>query len=54
MLAKVGSETSNVVAVIYGSTRLGDGILETAARELKTLLAEVASAKDCEWGVCPG
>ena len=54
MLAKVGPETRNTLAVIYGSTKLGDGILEAAARELQTLLTEFASAQNCKWSVSPG
>jgi hypothetical protein len=47
MLAKVGPETRNVIAVVYGSTKLDDGLLEGAARKLQTLLAEFASAESC-------
>jgi DNA/RNA-binding domain of Phe-tRNA-synthetase-like protein len=54
MLVKVGPETRNVVAVIYGSTKLGDGLLEGAARELQTLLAEFAFAENSAWGTSPG
>jgi DNA/RNA-binding domain of Phe-tRNA-synthetase-like protein len=54
MLAKVGPETRNVLAVVYGSTKLGDGLLEGAARELQTLLTEFASAEGCVWSICPG
>jgi DNA/RNA-binding domain of Phe-tRNA-synthetase-like protein len=53
MLAKVGPETRNVLAVVYGSTKLDDGLLEGAARELKTLLTEFASAQDCTWSIRP-
>jgi DNA/RNA-binding domain of Phe-tRNA-synthetase-like protein len=52
MLAKVGPETRNVLAVIYGSSKLGDVPLETAARELQALLAEFASAQEVAWGIC--
>jgi hypothetical protein len=52
MLAKVGPETRNVLAVIYGSSRLGIGPLETAARELQSLLAEFASAQEVACGMC--
>ena len=54
MLAKVGPETRNILAVVYGSTKLGDGLLEGAARELQTLLAEFAFAQDCAWSIIPG
>ena len=54
MLAKVGSETRKVLAVVYGSTKLDDGLLEGAARELTTLLAEFAFAQDCGWSIIPG
>jgi DNA/RNA-binding domain of Phe-tRNA-synthetase-like protein len=54
MLAKVGAETRNILAVIYGSTKLGDGLLEGAARELQTLLAEFAFAQNCVWSISPG
>jgi DNA/RNA-binding domain of Phe-tRNA-synthetase-like protein len=53
MLAKVDPETRNVLAVIYGSTKLVDGILEAAARELQTLLAEFGLAQNCAWSVHP-
>jgi DNA/RNA-binding domain of Phe-tRNA-synthetase-like protein len=53
MLAKVGPETRNVLAVVYGSTKLDAGLLEDAARELQTLLAEFASAQDCAWSIIP-
>jgi DNA/RNA-binding domain of Phe-tRNA-synthetase-like protein len=53
MLAKVGPETRNVLAVVYGSTKLDDGLLEGAARELQTLLTEFASAQDCTWSIRP-
>jgi DNA/RNA-binding domain of Phe-tRNA-synthetase-like protein len=52
MLAKVGPETRNVLAVIYGSSKLGDGLLESAARELQSLLIEFASAQEVEWRIC--
>jgi hypothetical protein len=54
MLAKVGPETRKVLEVVYGSTKLDDGILEGAARELQTLLAEFAFAQDCAWSIVPG
>jgi len=54
MLAKVSPETRNVIAVVYGSAKLHDGLLEGAARELQTLLAEFASAQDCAWTAIPG
>jgi DNA/RNA-binding domain of Phe-tRNA-synthetase-like protein len=54
MLAKVGPETRKVLAVVYGSTKLDDGLLEGAARELTTLLAEFAFAQDCGWSIIPG
>jgi DNA/RNA-binding domain of Phe-tRNA-synthetase-like protein len=53
MLAKVGPETRNVLAIAYGSTKLGDGLLEGAARELQELLREFAAAEGCAWGVHP-
>ena len=53
MLAKVGPETRNVLAVVYGSTKLDGGLLERAARELQTLLAEFAFAQDCAWSIIP-
>jgi len=51
MMAKVSPETRNVIAVVYGSAKLHDGLLEGAARELQTLLAEFASAQDCAWSI---
>jgi DNA/RNA-binding domain of Phe-tRNA-synthetase-like protein len=54
MLAKVAPETRNVLVVIYGSTKLGDDLLESAARELQTLLAEFAFAQNCVWSINPG
>ena len=54
MLAKVGAETRNLLAVVYGSSKLDDGLLERAARELQTLLAEFAFAQDCAWSIVPG
>jgi DNA/RNA-binding domain of Phe-tRNA-synthetase-like protein len=54
MLAKVGPETRNVLAVIYGSTKFHDGLLEGAVRELQTLLAELAVAENCAWWLSPG
>ena len=54
MLAKVGAETRNLLAVVYGSTKLDDGLLELAARELQTLLTEFAFAQDCAWSIVPG
>ena len=53
MLAKVGFETRNVLAVVYGSTKLGDGLLDVAARELRTLLFELAGAEDCICDIRP-
>jgi DNA/RNA-binding domain of Phe-tRNA-synthetase-like protein len=53
MLAKVGPETRRVVAVVYGSSKLGPDLLETAARQLRTLLAEFASAGAGDWYLCP-
>ena len=54
MLAKVGPETCNILAVVYGSTKLDDGLLERAARQLQTLLTEFAFAQDCAWSIVPG
>jgi len=54
MLAKVGPETRNVIAVVYGSTKLDDGLLEGAARKLQTLLAEFASAESCALSIHRG
>jgi DNA/RNA-binding domain of Phe-tRNA-synthetase-like protein len=54
MLAKVGPETCNILAVVYGSTKLDVGLLERAARELQALLAEFAFAQDCAWNIIPG
>jgi hypothetical protein len=55
MLAKVGPETRKVLAVVYGATKLDDdGLLEGAARELQTLLAEFAFAQNCVWSISPG
>ena len=53
MLAKVGPETRNVLAVVYGSRKLDDGLLEGTARDLQALLAEFASAQDCAWSIRP-
>jgi hypothetical protein len=53
MLAKVGPETRGVVAVAYGSSKLGPDLLETAVRQLQTLLAEFASAGASDWYLCP-
>lgn len=51
MLAKVGPATSNVLAVVYGSNKLDEALLERAARELQALLAQFASAENIAWGV---
>jgi hypothetical protein len=53
MLAKVGPETRNILAVVYGSTKLDAGLMERAACELQTLLAEFAFAQDCAWNLIP-
>ena len=53
MLAKVGPETRNVLAIVYGSSKLDDGLLEGAARDLQALLAEFAFARDCTWSIRP-
>ncbi len=54
MLAKVGAETRNILAVIYGSPKLDYGLLEGAARKLQKLPAEFAFAQDHAWSICPG
>jgi DNA/RNA-binding domain of Phe-tRNA-synthetase-like protein len=54
MLAKVGPETRNLLAVVYGSTKLDDGLLERAARELQALLAEFVFTQNCAWSIIPG
>jgi len=54
MTAEVGPATRNILAVVYGSTKLDVGLLERAARELQTLLAEFAFAQDCAWSIVPG
>jgi DNA/RNA-binding domain of Phe-tRNA-synthetase-like protein len=48
MLAKVGAETREALAVIYGSRRLPPGHLERAAEELGALLERFAGAKVSE------
>ena len=47
ILAKVRPENRNALAVVYYSVKLGDGVLEGAARELQTLLAEFGLAQNC-------
>lgn len=54
MLAKVGPDTRNVVAVVYGSRTLPPDHLEPAARELQALLQELAGAGACTWYRVPG
>lgn len=44
MLAKVGPQTTAVLAVVYGSRTLGREPMESAVRQLQTLLTEFASA----------
>ena len=53
MLAKVGPETTAVLAVIYGSTELAPGCLQAAADELALLLKRYASAASVEWQLMP-
>ena len=54
ILAKVGPETRNILAVVYASINLDDGLMERSTRELPTLLAEFAFAQDCGWSIIPG
>jgi DNA/RNA-binding domain of Phe-tRNA-synthetase-like protein len=49
MLAKVGPDTRNVVAVVYGSRALPPDHLERAARDLQSLLQAFAFAGACAW-----
>ena len=53
MLAKVGAETREVLAVIYGSRQLPSGHLESAAQQLATLLETFAAATRCETSFVP-
>jgi len=53
MLAKVSPDTHRVLAVVYGSSKLVDGCLEDAARQLQTLLTEFAAATEGDWCLRP-
>ncbi len=53
MLAKIGSGTTNVTAVLYGSTRLPAGHLEQAAEQMAELLTRFAAAAECRKTVVP-
>ena len=50
-----GSKITSTVEATDRANKLGDdGLLEGAARELQTLLAELASAQNCAWSISPG
>jgi DNA/RNA-binding domain of Phe-tRNA-synthetase-like protein len=53
MLAKVGTETREVLAVVYGSRRLPPAHLELATEQLANLLETFAGATRCETSVVP-
>ena len=53
MLAKVGSSTRNVTAVLYGSTQLTAGYLAQATQQMAQLLTQFAAATDCRCLVMP-